>query len=232
MPLIYRQCRWSERALAARRLFTTPEVTELTRTIRVKIKDFFRQGEGFQTTIIPVLLFACEFVLVYSFEEEIWVFDVVMIPPTGPKGPGPSKRGRRRKGYERAIVKLFDDFAPIWEDWSGAAVALWYNIARLLGPRIAEFCADVQCRQRAFGELKSIITAMLRRFAPAATRAGPAVDPSSQVCGEVVRLVRRPVQGLLTWLGLIWAWERPLGRPSQAILWDIAWFGPPAKASM
>ena len=228
MPDMRKGCRWSEGALAARSLFTTPEVTELTRAIKTKIGDFFRYGEGYHTTTIPFTRFACDFVLTYSFEEEIWIFDIVYIPPAGPQGPGPNKRGRRRNGYERVIAALFDDFRQFGEDWVGAAAALLYSI----GPRIAAFCADVRVRQGFVGELKFFVTATHERFAPAAHICVPAAGRSSNAGGQVVQLVQKPLGTLLTFLGQMWAWERPLRRLKNEDLWDIAWFGAPPEASM
>lgn len=225
MPDIRKECRWSEGALAARPLFTTPEVTEITRTIKAKIRDFFRYGEGYHTTTIPFTRFACGFVLIYSFEEEIWIFDVVEIPPTGPKGPGPHKRGRRRGGYERVITAILDDLRPLLDDWWGAAAVLLYNTARLLGPRIAAFCTDIRTRKDPVGDLKSIFTAMFERFALAAHSTGQIAARSSHAREEVVQLVRTPVIGLLRITWLMSAWERPLRRPRNEDLWDIAWFG-------
>ncbi|MBY0564000.1 MAG: hypothetical protein K2P58_07415 [Hyphomonadaceae bacterium] len=217
MTTMRQWCRWSTRALDARPIFTGLEIKAINREAKRKIKDFFAVGEGYHTSSIPFVLFACGFILIYAFEEECWILDIVSMPPDGPYDPN-RKRRRRQKGYERVIEAIFEGLRQALGDGVGAAGALLYNTARTIGPRIAVFWRNIDGRQ---GWADDMERPALTDSEPMPSRSGHA----SGVYVQVVQLVRARVSTSLTFLGSIWVLQ-PEHCARGDKQWDISLFGP------
>lgn len=185
---VMRWFRWGVSALAVEDHFATKEVKHINKECE-RVTRVYSGGEGYQASKIPLPLFEYGFVLIYSYEEELWVLELESLPDFD------SPDCRRRPPRARRCARPRADERSLMDDPEGGPLAWILQIlyeTPPVGPMLAPFRDDLAIMieivsGRALSAARPATAPAEEGFIAMFTNL--AVQPS-HVCGEFVRFVQ------------------------------------------